>query len=107
MIRKIYKDIYENGTTYIRRWSNRFIISSYKPINFLWKNPKDIKIGVFGISAARRKRGELNTLTIGKAQYMIPEMSTNRGYDYKIDGYVLRCSFRILCYFLFQKKCNV
>ena len=75
-----------------------------KPGNFFMTESKDIKIGDFGVSAAKRKRGELNTLTIGTPQYMAPEMFGNQGYDSKIDIYALGCSFHILCYFALPRK---
>ena len=70
-----------------------------KPANLFMTDTKEIKIGDFGISANKKKRGELNTLTIGTPKYMAPEMFTNQGYDSKIDIYALGCTFHILCYF--------
>ena len=57
---------------------------------------KDIKIGNFDVSTAKRKRRELNTLSIGAPQYIAPELFTNQGYDSKIDVYALGYSFHIL-----------
>ena len=70
-----------------------------KPANLFMTDTKEIKIGDFGISANKKKRGELNTLTIGTPKYMAPEMFNNTGYDAKIDVYALGCTFHILCYF--------
>ena len=69
-----------------------------KPANLFMTDTKDVKIGDFGISAAKKIRGELNTLTIGTPKYMAPEMFNNTGYDSKIDVYALGCTFHILCF---------
>ena len=40
---------------------------------------KDIKIGKFVVFAAKRQKGEINSLTIGKPQFMLLEMLGNQG----------------------------
>ena len=65
---------------------------------------KDIKIGNFDVSTAKRKRRELNTLSIGAPQYIAPELFTNQGYDSKIDVYALGYSFHIFFYFSLPRK---
>jgi serine/threonine protein kinase len=78
-----------------------------KPANLFMTDTKDVKIGDFGISAAKKIRGELNTLTIGTPKYMAPEMFKNTGYDSKIDVYALGCTFHILCYFSLPRDIKI
>ena len=78
-----------------------------KPANLFMTDTKDVKIGDFGVSAVKKKRGELNTLTIGTLRYMAPEMFNNQGYDSKIDVYALGCSFHILCYFFLPRNIKI
>ena len=54
---------------------------------------KNIKIGDFGVSTAKRKKRELNTLTIGTPQYIAPEMFTNQGNNSKINVCALGYNF--------------
>ena len=78
-----------------------------KPANLFMTDTKDVKIGDFGVSAVKKKRGELNTLTIGTLRYMAPEMFNNQGYDSKIDVYALGCTFHILCYFFLPRNIKI
>jgi serine/threonine protein kinase len=65
---------------------------------------KEIKIGDFGISAQKKKRGETNTLTICTPRFMAPEMFNRTGYDSKIDVYALGCTFFVICYFALPRE---
>ena len=67
------------GLYYIHK--NNIIHRDIKPANLFMTDTKDIKIGDFGISAQKRKKGELNNLMIGTPQFMAPEMYNNIGYD--------------------------
>ena len=78
---------------------NNIIHRDIKPANLFMTETKDIKIGDFGISAEKRPKGDLNTLTIGTPQFMAPEMFNNTGYDSKIDVYAMGCTFHAICYF--------
>ena len=64
-------------------------IKTYMEIEKLISESKDIKIGDFGVYTAKRKKRELNTLTIDTPQYMAPEIFTNQGYNSKIEVYAL------------------
>ena len=85
------------GLYYIHK--NNIIHRDIKPANLFMTDTKDIKIGDFGISAQKRKKGELNNLMIGTPQFMAPEMYNNIGYDSKIDVYAMGCTFFAICYF--------
>ena len=78
-----------------------------KPANLFMTDTKDVKIGDFGVSAVKKRRGELNTLTIGTLKYMAPEMFGYQGYDSKIDVYALGCTFHILCYFCLPRDIKI
>jgi serine/threonine protein kinase len=83
---------------------NNIIHRDIKPANLFMTDTKDIKIGDFGISAQKRKKGEANTLTIGTPQFMAPEMFNNTGYDSKIDVYAMGCTFHAICYFCLPRE---
>jgi len=83
---------------------NNIIHRDIKPANLFMTDTKEVKIGDFGISAQKKKRGEINTLTIGTPNFMAPEMFENTGYDSKIDVYALGCTFHVLCYWTLPRN---
>ncbi len=83
---------------------NNIIHRDIKPANLFMTDNKEIKIGDFGISAQKKKRGETNTLTIGTPRFMAPEMFNRTGYDSKIDVYALGCTFFVICYFALPRE---
>ena len=68
-------------------------IKTYMEMDQLISDSKIIKIGEFGVSTAKKKKRELNSLTIGTPQYMAPEMFTNQ--------YIIR---KLMC--MLQDKYN-